>query len=73
MENRMLSVREVCVRVGLHRSTIWKKVRSGTFPPPIELCGNKIGWPETLVASWLASRTRRTYGAEAYSPEPEAA
>ena len=64
MEDRMLSAREVCARVGLHRTTIWKKVRAGTFPPPIELCDNKIGWPESSVASWLASRPRRTYGSE---------
>ena len=75
MEDRMLSAREVCTRVGLHRTTIWKKVRAGTFPPPIELCSNKSGWPESSVASWLESRVRRTYSApvDENDAQPEAA
>ncbi len=69
MANRMLNAREVVERVGLHRSTIWKKVRAGTFPAPIELADNKIGWPESTITAWLDSRPRRTYGAE---PAPKA-
>ena len=64
MENRMLSAREVVERVGLHRSTIWKAVRAGTFPAPHELAENKIGWPESTISTWLDSRPRRTYSAE---------
>ena len=72
MQDRMLSVREVVARVGLHRSTIWKQVRAGTFPAPHELAENKIGWPETTIAAWLDSRPRRTYNAET-APETGAA
>lgn len=72
MENRMLSAREVATRVGLHRSTIWKQVRAGTFPAPHELAENKIGWPESAITAWLDSRPRRTYSAET-APEPAAA
>ena len=64
MEDRMLSVREVVERVGLHRSTIWKKIRAGGFPAPIELCENKIGWPASEISTWLANRPRRTYTTE---------
>ena len=56
MQDRMLSVREVVARVGLHRTTIWKQVRDGTFPAPHELAGNKIGWPESTITTWLDSR-----------------
>ncbi|MEE9249651.1 MAG: AlpA family phage regulatory protein [Alphaproteobacteria bacterium] len=68
----MLSARDVVARVGLHRSTIWKRVRAGTFPAPIQLGDNKIGWPEAEISAWLESRPRRTYGAEV-TPEPAAA
>ena len=64
MQDRMLNVREVAERVGLHRSTIWKKVRAGEFPPAYELSENKIGWPESEITTWLVNRPRRTYGAE---------
>ena len=72
MENNMLNAREVVARVGLHRSTIWKRVRAGTFPAPHELGENKIGWPETEITAWLDSRPRRTYS-DGAPDQPEAA
>ncbi len=58
-------------RVGLSRITIWRKVRAGQFPAPIELSDNSIGWLESEIAQWQASRPRRTYGAPA-STKPDA-
>ncbi len=69
----MLRPSEVMARTGLSRTTIWRHVRAGTFPPPTELGQNSIGWPESLIRSWLANRPRRTYGAEVEAPAPEAA
>ncbi len=72
MENRMLRPPEVMARTGLSRTTLWRRVRAGAFPAPTELGKNSIGWPESLITSWLEARPRRTYGAET-APEPEAA
>ena len=41
----MLRPPEVMKRTGLCRSTLWRRVRAGTFPAPIELGPNAIGWP----------------------------
>ncbi len=65
MENRMLRVPAVEARTGLSRVTIWRRVRAGTFPPPVELGVNSIGWPAQSITDWLESQPRRTYGAEA--------
>lgn len=72
MENQMLRAPEVMARTGLSRVTIWRRVRAGTFPAPTELGENSIGWSAKEISEWLASRPRRTYGAE-ITPEPEAA
>ncbi|MEE9250365.1 MAG: AlpA family transcriptional regulator [Alphaproteobacteria bacterium] len=64
MEARMLRVPEVMARTGLSRTTLWRRVRAGTFPAPIQLGENSIGWPASEITAWLASRPRRTYGAE---------
>ena len=70
MGPEMLSVRQVVARVGLHRSTIWKKVRAGTFPSPIQLSESRngttcrIGWPESEITAWIEACPRLTYGAE---------
>ncbi len=73
MENQMLRAPEVMARTGLSRVTIWRRVRAGTFPPPVELGVNSIGWTAQSIEDWLESRPRRTYGAETEAPAPEAA
>ena len=59
--------------IGGSRVTAWRGVRDGLIPPPLELGPNSGGWYEDEIDQWLASRPRRTYGAETYAPEPEAA
>lgn len=59
----MLRMRDVLAQTGLSRSTVWRKVRAGTFPAPIELSDNAIGWPADVIMEWKANRPRRTYGA----------
>ncbi len=70
MSDCMLRPPEVMARTGLSRTTIWRRVRAGTFPPPTELGENSIGWPESKFSAWLANRPHRTYSIER---APEAA
>ena len=72
MEVQMLRVPEVMARTGLSRTTIWRRVRAGTFPPPKELGENSIGWTDLVIAEWTENRPHRTYGAET-APEAGAA
>ncbi len=67
---RIIRLAEVLVRTGLSRTTIWRKIRSGDFPAPIQLGKNSVGWPEHEVDAWVADRPRVTYAA---SPQPAAA
>jgi prophage regulatory protein len=50
-------------RVGKSRVQIWRDIRRGLFPAPIELGPNSIAWFEDEIASHLESRPRRTYAA----------
>ena len=72
MTTLILRPPEVLIRTGLSRTTIWRRVRAGTFPAPIELGENSIGWPASEIAAWLENQPRRTYAAEV-APEPGAA
>jgi predicted DNA-binding transcriptional regulator AlpA len=38
-----------------------RDVRAGRFPAPLELGRNQIGWRQSWIEDWLASRLRRTY------------
>ena len=73
MQEEMLRPLEVVKRTGLSRTTLWRRVRAGTFPAAVELGKNSIGWPASTIAAWLANRPQRTYGAEAPYQPPEAA
>ena len=59
----MLRPPEVMARTGLSRTSLWRRVRAGTFPAPIELGPNAIGWPASVITAWLENRPRRSYGA----------
>ena len=51
-------------KIGGSRQKAWRDVRDGLFPAPIDLGPNSVGWYEDEVDEWLATRPRRTYGAE---------
>jgi prophage regulatory protein len=54
--DRILRPREVARLTGLARTTLWRGVRAGTFPRPVRLTLNTIGWCEADLAQWLAER-----------------
>lgn len=58
----MLRWPEVHSRTGRSRVQIWRDIRAGTFPAPVELGRNAIGWYSDEIEAWVASRPRRTYG-----------
>jgi prophage regulatory protein len=53
--------RRVCEAAGKSRVQLWRDIRAGRFPPPIELGPNSIGWYRAEIEAWLAARPRRTY------------
>ena len=55
--DRILRPREVFVRVGLSRTTLWRAVRRGAFPAPCRLTANTVGWRASEVDAWIAART----------------
>jgi prophage regulatory protein len=66
--HRILRWSGVRDRIRRSRVTIWRDVKAGRFPAPVQLGPNSVGWFEDEVDAWLAARPRRTYGA----PAPEA-
>lgn len=56
MHDRILRRPEVEARTGLSRSTIYAMVAERRFPAPIKLGLRAVGWPESEIGAWLASR-----------------
>jgi prophage regulatory protein len=55
---------EVRERTKLSRVQRWRRVRRGTFPAPVQLGPNSIGWYEDEIEQWLAARPRVPYAAQ---------
>ena len=54
--DRILRDAEVGDRTGLSRTTRWRLVRAEKFPKPVKLTEHAIGWRESAIEAWLASR-----------------
>lgn len=57
---KMLSLKQVCDKAGIGRSTIYNRIRAGTFPEQAKL-GERSLWSEAEIDQWLAEQlTKRT-------------
>ena len=57
-ENRILRLREVMRLTGLSKATIHRRYRDGTFPEPVRLGPQSIGWWRAEILEWLESLQR---------------
>jgi prophage regulatory protein len=58
----ILRRREVQARTGLSRSTIYERVRAKTFPLPISLGSQSVGWLKSEIDEWIAERVKLSRG-----------
>ena len=56
--SRLLRLSEVQARSGLSRSTLYRKMREGSFPEPLKVGGRAVRWPEHEINDWLETRPR---------------
>jgi prophage regulatory protein len=52
----ILRRKQVQVRTGLSRSSIYAAIKAGTFPAPISLGERAVGWTVTSINGWIESR-----------------
>lgn len=58
--DRLIKLREVMALTGLSKSTLYRKIDAGTFPPPVVLGPRAVACRESEVLAWIASRPVRT-------------
>ena len=51
--DRILRLKAVLDRSGLSRSTVYRKIDEGTFPPQLRLSLNGVGWRESELNQWI--------------------
>ena len=52
----ILRRKQVEARTGLSRSTIYARIAQGTFPAQVSLGSRAVGFIESEISEWLASR-----------------
>lgn len=56
MPKRILSNHDLRALLGVSRSTIWRLVRRGILPEPIEVSTGRKGWPSDEIDAWIDQR-----------------
>lgn len=52
--DRIVRLKTVLSRTGMSRSTIYRKITEGTFPPQIRISIHGTGWRESDINRWVA-------------------
>ena len=53
---RMLRLAQVIEMTGLGKTKIYELQADGSFPPRVQITGHSVGWVESEVQDWLATR-----------------
>jgi prophage regulatory protein len=53
--DRIIRLKTVLHRTGLSRSTVYRKIAEGTFPPQIPISVHGAGWSEAEINRWVAN------------------
>jgi len=51
---------QVEARTGLSRSTIYERIKAGTFPASVSLGAKAVGWVESEISDWLAAQIKKS-------------
>ena len=54
--DRILRISQVLDHVGVSSATLYRWISDERFPRPVQLGPNSVGWRESAVREWLASR-----------------
>lgn len=52
--DRLLRLREVTVRTGMSRSTIYRRIDNKQFPKPVKIGDFAVRWRESTIDGWIA-------------------
>jgi prophage regulatory protein len=64
----LLRGKEVFRLVALSRTTVWRRIRLGTFPAPVSLGPTRIAWREADVAAWIVAQRPVAYRRQPSGP-----
>ena len=70
--DRLLDFNQVLELVPYSRVHIWRLVRRGEFPAPVQLAGRKTAFRASEVEAWIESRPRVAHAGLGWEPPKKA-
>lgn len=58
--DKIIRLQGVADMTGRARSTLWKDIKTGVFPRPVEIGARARGWRASEVSAWMEARTFAT-------------
>lgn len=52
----ILRRKQVEARTGMATSTLYRWMAEGSFPKPVRIGPNAVGWPESEIDAWIEAR-----------------
>ena len=49
---QLLRVKDIERELRISRTTIWRLVKAGTFPPPLRITSKAIAWRRSDIEAW---------------------
>jgi prophage regulatory protein len=49
---RLMSLKEIKAETSLHPATIYRRIKSGTFPRPRPIGGGRVVWLQSEIEAW---------------------
>jgi prophage regulatory protein len=61
---KYVRAQELATMLAVHRTTLWRWVRDGHLPRPVQLGPNTVAWNSAEIEAWLTARAgAREHGA----------
>lgn len=51
--DRIVRLKTVLARTGLSRTTLYRKIREGSFPQQVRISIHGAGWRESAINRWI--------------------
>lgn len=59
---RLERLPDVCARVGVKKSTIYRWITASKFPSPVRIGDNTVAWDSRAVDGWINARIAASKG-----------
>ena len=54
VDNYLLAIAVVIIATSLSKATIYRSIKSGTFPAPVKISARRVGWRSSDIAKFVA-------------------